>query len=305
MRPVLHLIWPDTRNHGLAEPYYKRSTDGGKTWTEEVRLSPGTDLFRIGTAVSGSAVHVVWFNRHYLEKVPAGDQTWTWTWGEVYYCRSTDGGVTWEKAIRLTQPDSTACRPVVAASGRYVHVAWLDNRDAKQKPGWDWEIYYKRSTDGGATWGPDVRMSHNEWHSRHPQIMTGGGDRVCCVWEDGAIWDGKTSSGWSGDGAPVCRRVRRQRPDLEAATADNNRELPPRPGDARQELRGRFAPVRRLDRCGRRGEAQTDSSRGGLLHHVNRRRADVVIAPSGWRAGCLVSGLLTRWRVMNQGPLPC
>ena len=73
--PVLHLIWPDTRNHGLAEPYYQRSTDGGKTWTEEVRLSPGTDLFRIGTAVSGSAVHVAWFNRHYLEKVPAGEQT--------------------------------------------------------------------------------------------------------------------------------------------------------------------------------------------------------------------------------------
>ena len=151
--PVLHLVWPDTRNHGLAEPYYKRSTDGGATWTKEVRLSPGTDLFRLGTAVSGSNIHVVWFNRRYLEKVPAGDQTWTWTWGEVYYCRSTDGGVNWQETARLTEPDSTACRPVVAASGRFVHVAWLDNRDARQKPGWDWEIYYKRSDDGGATWG--------------------------------------------------------------------------------------------------------------------------------------------------------
>ena len=198
--PALHLVWPDSRNGGW-EPYHKRSADGGKTWTEEVRLDPGADLFRLGTAVSGSDVHVVWFNKHFLEKVPAGDQIWTWTWGEVYYSRSTDGGATWEKAIRLTRPDSTACRPVVAASGKFVHVAWVDNRDARQKPGWDWEIYYKRSADGGATWGPDVRMSENEWHSRHPQIMTAGGDRVCCVWEDGAIWDGKTSSGWSGDGA--------------------------------------------------------------------------------------------------------
>jgi hypothetical protein len=165
--PVLHLVWPDTRHHGLAEPYYKRSADGGKTWTEEVRLSPGTDLFRVGTAVSGPAVHVVWFNRHFLEKVPAGGQTWTWTWGEVYYCRSMDGGT---------------------------------------------------------AWGPDVRMSHNEWHSRHPQIMTGGADRVCCVWEDGAIWDGKTSSGWSGDGA------------LDAAvSSDNGRTWnPPECSDAAQ-----------------------------------------------------------------------
>jgi hypothetical protein len=69
---VLHLVWPDSRNRGLWEPYYKRSTDGGKTWGEDIRLSPGTDLFRLGTAVSGSCVHVVWFNKHLLEKVPAG-----------------------------------------------------------------------------------------------------------------------------------------------------------------------------------------------------------------------------------------
>lgn len=53
-------------------------------------------------------------------------------------------------------------------------------------------------------------MSHNEWHSRNPQIVAGGGNRVCCVWEDGTIWDGKTSSGWTGDGA------------LYAAVSDDN-----------------------------------------------------------------------------------
>jgi len=198
---VLHLFWPDSRHRGLWEPYYKQSTDGGATWSEEVRLSPGTDLFRWATAVSGKSVHLAWFNKHLLEKVPAGDQTWTWTWGEIYYQHSTDGGVTWDKPVRLTQPDSTACRPSIAASGRYVHVTWLDNRDARQKPGWDWEIYYKRSTDGGATWGPDVRMSDTPWHSRHPQIVALPDDRVCCIWEDGQAWDGKTSRGWSGDGA--------------------------------------------------------------------------------------------------------
>lgn len=203
---VLHLIWPDTRHRGLWEPYYKRSTDGGKTWSEGIRLSPGTDLFRMGTAVSGSSLHVVWFNKHVLEKVPAGDQTWIWTWGEVYYQRSTDGGVTWDKPIRLTEPESTGSRPAIAACGKYVHVTWLDNRDARQKPGWDWEIYYKRSVDGGATWGPDVRMSRNPWHSRHPQILTAPGGRVCCIWEDGMKWDGLTSSGWSGDGA-MCAAV--------------------------------------------------------------------------------------------------
>jgi len=198
---ALHLIWPDTRRLGLWEPYYKRSTDGGKSWGKAVRLSPGADLFRMGTAVSGSSVHLLWFNKHVLEKVPAGDQTWTWTWGEIYYQRSIDGGVTWSKPVRLSKPESSACRPSVAARGKYVHVTWLDNRDARQKPGWDWEIYYKGSADGGATWGPEVLMSRNAWHSRHPQILAAPGGRVCCIWEDGMTWDGRTSSGWSGDGA--------------------------------------------------------------------------------------------------------
>lgn len=271
--PLLHLVWPDARNHGLAEPYYKRSADGGRTWTEEVRLSPGTDLFRIGTAVSGSAIHVVWFNRRFLEKVPTGDQTWTWTWGEVYYCRSTDGGATWKKAIRLTRPDSTACRPVVAASGKFVHVAWLDNRDAQQTPGWDWEIYYKRSADGGATWGPDVRMSRNERHSRYPQIMTAGSDRVCCVWEDGAIWDGDTSSGWSGDGA------------LYAAVSNDNGRTwrPPQRFTTVNTPNGRATHAKSFTAGQRLFVGWTDAAEGGVHKPIRAEAAYFTMSTDGGR----------------------
>jgi hypothetical protein len=80
---ILHLVWPDSRNRDLWEPYYKRSTDEGRTWSPEVRLCPGADLFRVGTAASGLSLHVVWSNKLLLEKVPAGDQTWTWAWGEI------------------------------------------------------------------------------------------------------------------------------------------------------------------------------------------------------------------------------
>lgn len=196
---ALHLIWPDRRNDGKWEPYYKRSTDGGKTWSQEMRLSPGTHLFRPGTAACGPAVHLVWGSNSLEEKVPAGNSFYTWTWGEIYYKRSTDGGLTWEKDIRLTEPNSTAMRPGVAASGKYVHVTWFDRRDAKQRPGWDWDIYYKRSTDGGATWEPDVRMSRTPEHSRHPQVFVAEPNRVCCVWEDGTTWEPGTNK-WGGDG---------------------------------------------------------------------------------------------------------
>jgi hypothetical protein len=139
----------------------------------------------------------VWFQKGLLEKVPAGEQTWTWTWGEVYYKRSTDGGATWGKDVRLTQPDNTACRPGVAADGKYVHVCWLDRRGLKGEHPWQWKIWYKRSDDGGATWGPDVRMSDSAAHARHPQIVATPGGQVCLIWEDGQVWEGGLK--WSGD----------------------------------------------------------------------------------------------------------
>jgi len=220
---TLHLIWPDSRNRsaGLRSPapsrdgawevYYKRSTDAGKTWGPDTRLTPGANLFRLGTAISGSTIHVVWGSTSLVLPTPVG----THTWGELYYIRSTDGGVTWKPTVRLTTPDCSAMRPGIAAVGRasgdYVHVTWFDRRDSKEV--WDWDIYYKRSTDGGATWGSDVRMTSTPYHSRHPQIVatpgpTGPG-RVCCIWEDGSF---VTGTKWEGDSA------------LYAAVSDDNGE---------------------------------------------------------------------------------
>ena len=100
---ILHLIWPDSRN-GDWELYYKRSTDGGGTWDADVKLTSGVDLFRLGTAISGSAIHVVWGSRSCALQTDVGLHTW----GEIYYKRSIDSGETWETTVRLTEPAGSA-----------------------------------------------------------------------------------------------------------------------------------------------------------------------------------------------------
>lgn len=193
---VLQLLWPDHRNGGW-EMYHRRSTDGGASWGEETRLSPGVDLFRPGTAATGRTVHLAWGSRSSVEPTPAG----THTWGEIYYTRSTDAGATWEPIQRLTLPDRSAMRPGVAAQGRFVYLTWFDRRDAKDLL--DWSIWTKRSTDGGATWGPDVRLSGRESHfAHHPEIVATPGGRVCCIWEGGQEFDGHR---WFGDSALYAR----------------------------------------------------------------------------------------------------
>lgn len=64
----------------------------------------------------------------------------------------------------------------IASSGDTVHVVWSDNR-----VGGNYEIFYKRSTDGGLTWGADTRISNNVYFSTNPSIS---GSIVIVVWDD-------------------------------------------------------------------------------------------------------------------------
>jgi hypothetical protein len=97
---------------------------------------------------------------------------------EVFWQRSTDSGMTWmpQEAV-LTSSGAGAWRPSVAMSGNRVHVIWEDYRDGNA------EIYRKTSTDGGATWGPDIRFTNQTSYSIRPQVAVMGGEAYV-VWQD-------------------------------------------------------------------------------------------------------------------------
>jgi hypothetical protein len=63
-----------------------------------------------------------------------------------------DQRLTNDPALSATSYNNAWC---VAASGDTIHVVWYDNRIAST----NWEIYYKRSTNGGAAWGADTRLA--------------------------------------------------------------------------------------------------------------------------------------------------
>ncbi len=74
---------------------------------------------------------------------------------EIYHKRSTDGGTSWGADSRLTSDTAYSGWPCIAASGTGVHAFWWDGRDGNP------EIYYKRSTDAGATWEADTRLTND------------------------------------------------------------------------------------------------------------------------------------------------
>lgn len=160
----VHLTWFDQRD-GNNEVYYKRSADGGLSWSADTRLTsnPSSSIFS-AIAVSKAMVHIAW------EEHRDGN-------GEIYYKRSTDGGITWEAETGLTNNAAQSFSPSISANVLDVNVAWFDQRDGNL------EIYDKHSADGGLSWSADKRVTNNAAVSNYPSVAVSG-SRVHLVWFD-------------------------------------------------------------------------------------------------------------------------
>jgi hypothetical protein len=136
-------------------------------WEPDVRLTNAGSLVSTdhnNIASSGDTVHIVWTdlrNGNY----------------EIYYKRSTDGGLNWSADIRLTNNTAYSKYPSIAVSGKYVHVVYQDTRTGNL------EIYYRRSTNGGASWEADRQMTNDTNISTLPCISASG-QVLLVVWED-------------------------------------------------------------------------------------------------------------------------
>jgi hypothetical protein len=89
--------------------------------------------------------------------------------GEIYYKNSADGGINWGADTQITNNPANSLGPSVSVYGLVVHVTWIDNRD-----GGGYEVYYKRSTDGGFSWGEDKRLRNAAGDSQYANIAVSG-----------------------------------------------------------------------------------------------------------------------------------
>ena len=163
----VYVVWDDNTSVNF-DIIYKRSTDGGASFTEPSKNLSGNagSSFRSAIAVSGNNVHVVW-------------QDDTLGNSDIFYRRSTDSGATFPNVIKnLSSNAGTSQLPAIAASGNNVHVVWPDDTAL------NFDILYRRSTDGGTTF-PNVikNLSSNTGLSSSPEIALSS-NNVYVVWQD-------------------------------------------------------------------------------------------------------------------------
>jgi hypothetical protein len=167
----LHAFWnesmledpkkPSKECPGCSDLFYRRTSDGGKTWSSPINLSQSPDgsakpQVKIG---KDNEIHVVW-DEGRDTIVGKGDPIAT------MYRRSRDGGVTWDSPVRFTlppytppktgeeQPEPKPDAPQQIALGLFQNQTPIVVYRSTAGDG----LFYQVSEDKGATWSKQTRL---------------------------------------------------------------------------------------------------------------------------------------------------
>ena len=214
----IHMVYADDTS-GTRKIYYKKSTDQGNSWTSKKLTSNSIDFYLPRIAIdSKDDIYVVWYDLEfndadlYLMKSTDGGETWsnsrrlTWSFGnssnasinidssdyvhlahtddnpgypEIYYRKSMDGGTTWCTKRLTWNPGYSSFAKIAFDSSDNIHIVWSDSTPHYL----NYEIYYKKSTDGGSTWTGE-RLTWNVKSSDNPALAIDKSDNIHVIWDD-------------------------------------------------------------------------------------------------------------------------
>jgi len=147
--------------------YVSHSSDGGRTW--------GTQLLDVSSAPPDCAAQSCEAGflgaQIALASDAAGAVYALWNAGSanggperIYFASSTTGGVNWSERANVSNAAAGvehAFPALVAGASGDVRIGWMDARAIEPRHGNRplWNTFYRSSTNGGATWGSETRLS--------------------------------------------------------------------------------------------------------------------------------------------------
>lgn len=112
---------------------------------------------------------------------------------DIYIKSSSDSGLTWSPEVKLTDTTEPSQQQVLSSNGQTLHLAWFTGKN------WlgTYNLFYKRSTDNGITWGSNLKLTGIQGYYFSPSISVSG-QFVHIVFMDTP----------GGNGSPVIKYVR-------------------------------------------------------------------------------------------------
>jgi len=151
---------------------FTKSTDGGNTWSSPIDITNG-DYTQVEPAIaidSSGNIHVVWSGESSL----AG-----YTYYQLRYAKSTDGGITWSNPIDITSGLYQQEYPKIAIdSANNIYVVW----DGTSATYTYYQIRYAKSTDGGNTWSSPIDITNTSYNQYKPAIAIDNSDNIHILW---------------------------------------------------------------------------------------------------------------------------
>jgi hypothetical protein len=137
----VYVVWQDNYL-GNYDIFFKRSIDGGASFERANNITGETEVgpHFLRLAASKENVYIVW----------GGDFN-----GDIYLTRSTDGGASFANTINLSNNTGYLDDLRIAAAEDNVYVLWNGGQID------DNQVFFKRSTDGGASFANTINLSNN------------------------------------------------------------------------------------------------------------------------------------------------
>ncbi|MGA7630374.1 MAG: exo-alpha-sialidase [Terriglobales bacterium] len=149
---------------GTVNLYVAKSGDAGKTWSANLldvsAAAPACKEEDCGEGFLGAQVA--------LTTDADGTLYALWSAGgtafgpqQIYFSSSTNAGENWlpRASVSAAAPGAEHAFPaIVAGNGGDVRIAWMDARNSSRTTPY-WNTYYRSSSNGGATWGEEIKLS--------------------------------------------------------------------------------------------------------------------------------------------------
>jgi hypothetical protein len=163
-RGYVYLAWAGYTRHdgakGRENLYISKSSEGGESWTTRLMdvsgAPPSCTAYRCAwgylgaqiamTSDAAGTLYALW-NAGAADGIPA----------RIYFASSTTAGDTWSSRLNVSTASSSvehAFPALAAGDAGDVRIAWMDTRNRPT-----WNTYYRSSTNGGATWSPEAKIS--------------------------------------------------------------------------------------------------------------------------------------------------
>ena len=150
------------------EIFFMRSTNSGGSFSNPISINNNHEAAVFSKIIAdANNVYLVWTDNS-LKNI------------DVFFRHSTDNGTSFKDIVNISNNAGSSDNPVMGVAGNNVYIAWSDLAVGATAS----DILFKRSTNGGASFGSTKNISNDPGDSILPQISKYG-SAVFIVWQDG------------------------------------------------------------------------------------------------------------------------